>query len=235
MKPEKIDKKIICNENLKTPDRAVLDAAKSEMNERKGRVLPVKNGSKKSETANRRKRIPQLAAVLSCCVAVIVVLCCIPLMLPSDIDTSDAPLVPTSPAKLDKTAISSVSEFSVSQSLDILAFGNPIANSSFVYSSEGKSVFCAESYALGGADVELLVRLDGSGDSPAEDSSYAPEAEFMSHVKNAKSIVINSHTVKYSETDEGIFCVFERAGKVYMLKFGGDMEQWENILRDFIK
>ena len=217
MRKDKLDKQILCNENLQEPSPSVLNAAKAEM--------------RKNSTPARKRLAPsKIVAIATACVAVVVVICCIPFMMPfSDDNFNKAPS--SSAPDGDKIAIDSIENFNQENDQSILTFSNVVSNSSYLYKYNEVETYCSETYIVDEITINLLVKLTSNNKE-----IYHIEESFMLNLRGCQITEINGCVVQFNfRYDTYVFVQFEHNDYNYMIEMQGETSSWENILENFIK
>ncbi|MDE5600871.1 MAG: hypothetical protein K2J16_00030 [Clostridia bacterium] len=232
MKIKKIDKSVMQNENLDLPPKSVLDSAVSDMQERKQKRLPLS----------------KIFAIAVPSLMVIIVVCCIPLMLPAAKSNSAPNLgsdwfwgeAPNGVPSLNRVEIDSIEEFNADSDRNVLTFGEPIPNSSWAYALNNFYEYFQESYQYNdNLIIKSLVESKPSGGyQSASSTNYYPQLDknFLSNMTDKQTVQLDKCNVTYSiESNNHLFVTFHYKDYFYMIEMQGDISLWENILNDFIK
>ena len=138
----KYENDILNNKNLDAPDENVLSKAKS--------ILPDK---KKYYKLNKK----QIFAIASVCAAILIIVICIPLMIPAQDD-----LEYVKNEDLHVNELESIDSFNKDTGKSILHFGSNTYT--LEYSYKNKTMFIEEYSSVNDSSIALLVEITGNTD-----------------------------------------------------------------------
>ena len=206
----KIDKEIMTNNNLDKPNKDVLEKAKSIMPEKKVRW-----------NINAR----QIMALSTSLVIIIVMIVCIPFMLPAN---NGNKIIPNS--ELSIKFIESIEDFNKANDLNILYFET--SEQVMVYAYQGIDIFVEEKCVVDGLNVMLLVKVNNN----CNDISFEKETEYVELLKYTNEYIISGTMVYVSKTSKIVFMSFTKDSYRYYISLLNDKndDTWITILEKFL-
>ena len=206
----KIDKEIMTNNNLDKPNKDVLEKAKSIMPEKKVRW-----------NINAR----QITALATSLVIIIVMIVCIPFMLPANDGNK---IIPNS--ELSIKFIESIEDFNKANDLNILYFET--SEQVMVYAYQGIDIFVEEKCVVDGLNVMLLVKVNNN----CNDISFEKETEYVELLNYANEYIISGTMVYLSKTSKIVFMSFTKDSYRYYISLLNDKndDTWITILEKFL-
>lgn len=206
----KIDKEIMTNNNLDKPNKDVLEKAKSIMPEKKVRW-----------NINAR----QITALSTSLVIIIVMIVCIPFMLPAN---NGNKIIPNS--ELSIKFIESIEDFNKANDLNILYFET--SEQVMVYAYQGIDIFVEEKCVVDGLNVMLLVKVNNN----CNDISFEKETEYVELLKYTNEYIISDTMVYVSKTSKIVFMSFTKDSYRYYISLLNDKndDTWITILEKFL-
>ena len=206
----KIDKEIMTNNNLDKPNKDVLEKAKSIMPEKKVRW-----------NINAR----QITALSTSLVIIIVMIVCIPFMLPANDGNK---IIPNS--ELSIKFIESIEDFNKANDLNILYFET--SEQVMVYAYQGIDIFVEEKCVVDGLNVMLLVKVNNN----CNDISFEKETEYVELLNYANEYIISGTMVYVSKTSKIVFMSFTKDSYRYYISLLNDKndDTWITILEKFL-
>ena len=206
----KIDKEIMTNNNLDKPNKDVLEKAKSIMPEKKVRW-----------NINAR----QITALATSLVIIIVMIVCIPFMLPAN---NGNKIIPNS--ELSIKFIESIEDFNKANDLNILYFET--SEQVMVYAYQGIDIFVEEKCVVDGLNVMLLVKVNNN----CNDISFEKETEYVELLKYTNEYIISGTMVYVSKTSKIVFMSFTKDSYRYYISLLNDKndDTWITILEKFL-
>lgn len=206
----KIDKEIMTNNNLDKPNKDVLEKAKSIMPEKKVRW-----------NINAR----QITALATSLVIIIVMIVCIPFMLPANDGNK---IIPNS--ELSIKFIESIEDFNKANDLNILYFET--SEQVMVYAYQGIDIFVEEKCVVDGLNVMLLVKVNNN----CNDISFEKETEYVELLKYTNEYIISGTMVYVSKTSKIVFMSFTKDSYRYYISLLNDKndDTWITILEKFL-
>ena len=206
----KIDKEIMTNNNLDKPNKDVLEKAKSIMPEKKVRW-----------NINAR----QITALSTSLVIIIVMIVCIPFMLPANDGNK---IIPNS--ELSIKFIESIEDFNKADDLNILYFET--SEQVMVYAYQGIDIFVEEKCVVDGLNVMLLVKVNNN----CNDISFEKETEYVELLKYTNEYIISGTMVYVSKTSKIVFMSFTKDSYRYYISLLNDKndDTWITILEKFL-
>ena len=206
----KIDKEIMTNNNLDKPNKDVLEKAKSIMPEKKVRW-----------NINAR----QITALATSLVIIIVMIVCIPFMLPAN---NGNKIIPNS--ELSIKFIESIEDFNKANDLNILYFET--SEQVMVYAYQGIDIFVEEKCVVDGLNVMLLVKVNNN----CNDISFEKETEYVELLNYANEYIISGTMVYVSKTSKIVFMSFTKDSYRYYISLLNDKndDTWITILEKFL-
>lgn len=206
----KIDKEIMTNNNLDKPNKDVLEKAKSIMPEKKVRW-----------NINAR----QITALSTSLVIIIVMIVCIPFMLPAN---NGNKIIPNS--ELSIKFIESIEDFNKANDLNILYFET--SEQVMVYAYQGIDIFVEEKCVVDGLNVMLLVKVNNN----CNDISFEKETEYVELLNYANEYIISGTMVYVSKTSKIVFMSFTKDSYRYYISLLNDKndDTWITILEKFL-
>ncbi len=206
----KIDKEIMTNNNLDKPNKDVLEKAKSIMPEKKVRW-----------NINAR----QITALSTSLVIIIVMIVCIPFMLPAN---NGNKIIPNS--ELSIKFIESIEDFNKANDLNILYFET--SEQVMVYAYQGIDIFVEEKCVVDGLNVMLLVKVNNN----CNDISFEKETEYVELLKYTNEYIISGTMVYVSKTSKIVFMSFTKDSYRYYISLLNDKndDTWITILEKFL-
>ncbi len=206
----KIDKEIMTNNNLDKPNKDVLEKAKSIMPEKKVRW-----------NINAR----QITALATSLVIIIVMIVCIPFMLPANDGNK---IIPNS--ELSIKFIESIEDFNKANDLNILYFET--SEQVMVYAYQGIDIFVEEKCVVDGLNVMLLVKVNNN----CNDISFEKETEYVELLNYANEYIISGTMVYVSKTSKIVFMSFTKDSYRYYISLLNDKndDTWITILEKFL-
>ena len=206
----KIDKEIMTNNNLDKPNKDVLEKAKSIMPEKKVRW-----------NINAR----QIMALSTSLVIIIVMIVCIPFMLPANDGNK---IIPNS--ELSIKFIESIEDFNKANDLNILYFET--SEQVMVYAYQGIDIFVEEKCVVDGLNVMLLVKVNNN----CNDISFEKETEYVELLKYTNEYIISGTMVYVSKTSKIVFMSFTKDSYRYYISLLNDKndDTWITILEKFL-
>ena len=210
IKMYKIDKEIMTNNNLDKPNKDVLEKAKSIMPEKKVRW-----------NINAR----QITALATSLVIIIVMIVCIPFMLPANDGNK---IIPNS--ELSIKFIESIEDFNKANDLNILYFET--SEQVMVYAYQGIDIFVEEKCVVDGLNVMLLVKVNNN----CNDISFEKETEYVELLKYTNEYIISGTMVYVSKTSKIVFMSFTKDSYRYYISLLNDKndDTWITILEKFL-
>ena len=210
IKMYKIDKEIMTNNNLDKPNKDVLEKAKSIMPEKKVRW-----------NINAR----QIMALSTSLVIIIVMIVCIPFMLPANDGNK---IIPNS--ELSIKFIESIEDFNKANDLNILYFET--SEQVMVYAYQGIDIFVEEKCVVDGLNVMLLVKVNNN----CNDISFEKETEYVELLKYTNEYIISGTMVYVSKTSKIVFMSFTKDSYRYYISLLNDKndDTWITILEKFL-
>ena len=210
IKMYKIDKEIMTNNNLDKPNKDVLEKAKSIMPEKKVRW-----------NINAR----QITALATSLVIIIVMIVCIPFMLPANDGNK---IIPNS--ELSIKFIESIEDFNKANDLNILYFET--SEQVMVYAYQGIDIFVEEKCVVDGLNVMLLVKVNNN----CNDISFEKETEYVELLNYANEYIISGTMVYVSKTSKIVFMSFTKDSYRYYISLLNDKndDTWITILEKFL-
>lgn len=210
IKMYKIDKEIMTNNNLDKPNKDVLEKAKSIMPEKKVRW-----------NINAR----QITALATSLVIIIVMIVCIPFMLPAN---NGNKIIPNS--ELSIKFIESIEDFNKANDLNILYFET--SEQVMVYAYQGIDIFVEEKCVVDGLNVMLLVKVNNN----CNDISFEKETEYVELLNYANEYIISGTMVYVSKTSKIVFMSFTKDSYRYYISLLNDKndDTWITILEKFL-
>ena len=206
----KIDKEIMTNNNLDKPNKDVLEKAKSIMPEKKVRW-----------NINAR----QITALATSLVIIIIMIVCIPFMLPANDGNK---IIPNS--ELSIKFIESIEDFNKANDLNILYFET--SEQVMVYAYQGIDIFVEEKCVVDGLNVMLLVKVNNN----CNDISFEKETEYVELLKYTNEYIISGTMVYVSKTSKIVFMSFTKDSYRYYISLLNDKndDTWITILEKFL-
>ena len=206
----KIDKEIMTNNNLDKPNKDVLEKAKSIMPEKKVRW-----------NINAR----QITALSTSLVIIIVMIVCIPFMLPAN---NGNKIIPNS--ELSIKFIESIEDFNKANDLNILYFET--SEQVMVYAYQGIDIFVEEKCVVDGLNVMLLGKVNNN----CNDISFEKETEYVELLKYTNEYIISGTMVYVSKTSKIVFMSFTKDSYRYYISLLNDKndDTWITILEKFL-
>ena len=206
----KIDKEIMTNNNLDKPNKDVLEKAKSIMPEKKVRW-----------NINAR----QITALSTSLVIIIVMIVCIPFMLPAN---NGNKIIPNS--ELSIKFIESIEDFNKANDLNILYFET--SEQVMVYAYQGIDIFVEEKCVVDGLNVMLLVKVNNN----CNYISFEKETEYVELLKYTNEYIISGTMVYVSKTSKIVFMSFTKDSYRYYISLLNDKndDTWITILEKFL-
>lgn len=206
----KTDKKIITNNNLDKPDKDVLEKAKS--------IMPQKRVCWKINAK-------QITALAASCFVIIIIIVCIPFMLPAN---DGAQNIPNS--ELSIKFIESIDDFNKANDLNILCFGTGEQIMLYEYNDTG--VFVEEKCVVNGISLTLLVKLNGS----FNDLIFEKETKYIEQLDDASEHIVSGTLVYVSKTSQAVILSFTKDFyRYYMSLSNGEHDDaWLTILENFL-
>ena len=206
----KIDKEIMTNNNLDKPNKDVLEKAKSIMPEKKVRW-----------NINAR----QITALSTSLVIIIVMIVCIPFMLPAN---NGNKIIPNS--ELSIKFIESIEDFNKANDLNILYFET--SEQVMVYAYQGIDIFVEEKCVVDGLNVMLLVKVNNN----CNDISFEKETEYVELLNYANEYILSGTMVYVSKTSKIVFMSFTKDSYRYYISLLNDKndDTWITILEKFL-
>ena len=192
----KIDKEIMTNNNLDKPNKDVLEKAKSIMPEKKVRW-----------NINAR----QITALSTSLVIIIVMIVCIPFMLPAN---NGNKIIPNS--ELSIKFIESIEDFNKANDLNILYFET--SEQVMVYAYQGIDIFVEEKCVVDGLNVMLLVKVNNN----CNDISFEKETEYVELLNYANEYILSGTMVYVSKTSKIVFMSFTKDSYRYYISLLND-------------
>ena len=210
IKMYKIDKEIMTNNNLDKPNKDVLEKAKSIMPEKKVRW-----------NINAR----QITALATSLVIIIIMIVCIPFMLPANDGNK---IIPNS--ELSIKFIESIEDFNKANDLNILYFET--SEQVMVYAYQGIDIFVEEKCVVDGLNVMLLVKVNNN----CNDISFEKETEYVELLNYANEYIISGTMVYVSKTSKIVFMSFTKDSYRYYISLLNDKndDTWITILEKFL-
>lgn len=204
----KYENDILNNKNLDAPDENELSKAKS--------ILPDK---KKHYKLNKK----QIFAIASVCVAILIIVICIPLMIPAQGD-----LEYVKNEDLQVNELESIDSFNKATSNSILHFGSNTY--ALEYSYKNKTMFIEEYSSVNDSSIALLVEITGN----TAGFIFEKPDEYSKKLIDTKEYRIAEKVFFWTEYDDAIYLMLNYDGIIYYIKIENNLGDWKNTLNFFI-
>lgn len=208
MNMNKYEKEILDNKNLEAPDYDVLSKAKSAMPQKKNRV---------------RLNVKQFWAIFSSCAIVIVVLICIPLMLPANTGMNFV-----NNMDLICEQIESIQSYNDCENADILYFKSNYKSNKYIY--KGKTVLLEEFSSINDSEIVMLVKLNKNSDN----SIFEKEEEYNEFLTYNQNYSVSDKTIYWNAVENQIYVYFAYENNTYYIKISDNINDWQNLLNEFL-
>ena len=207
MDMNRYEKDIFDNKNLDAPSDVVLEKARSAMRDEKPR---------------RKLNAKHIFAIVSACVTALVVILCIPVMMPAN---SEMKYIIN--ADLQMVEIDSVERYNEAQHTNILHFAASEASCAYTY--QGKTMFLEETSSIDGVHVVLLVEIV----SNTMNYNFEKPKEYTSKLPGALPYSVADKTFFRAEYDDEMYLSLNYGDYIYYMKLTGEIANWQNILEKF--
>ena len=202
------EKKLLTNDNMEKPDEGVLKKARSSMREKKSK---------------QRLNIKQISAIASACAVLLVLIICIPFMLPA---SSAMSFVYNS--DLYEEEIESISSFNEIENFDILHFNTSDLTTKYIYNN---SIVLLEEYSTSGnTHIKMLVKFDDN----CRGLSFQKEEEYTANMQNSKESVICKTSILYSENCDNVCVNFTKHEFSYYVLLVGETSNWQKFIEQLL-
>lgn len=208
MKINKYDKDILNNKNLDAPTDNVLHKAKS--------ILPQKKQVAKFNSK-------QVIAFVSACAVILVVIICIPFMMPAN---NDLPFVKNTDLEIKE--LESIDIYNKSENKQLLCFDTCEASYQYIYC--GKTVFIEEVSYQNDAKITLLVEFVEN----TVGYVFEKQNEYLDFLNGTESCDIDNNVVYWFDNGNIIYLTFNHNDYNYYMKIDNNSLNWQELLKKIL-
>lgn len=208
MKINKYDKDILNNKNLDAPTDNVLHKAKS--------ILPQKKQAAKFNSK-------QIIAFVSACAVILVVIICIPFMMPAN---NELPFVKNTDLEIKE--MESIDIYNKNENEQLLHFDSCEASYQYIYC--GKTVFIEEVSLQNDVKITLLVEFIEN----TIDYIFEKQNEYLNFLNATESCDIGNIVVYWFDNGDIICLTFNHNGYKYYMKIDDNSLNWQELLKNLL-